>query len=138
MRRTIPILLAVLALACSSLACAALSTEMSLENLRMAYDSDGTQVTATFSPSDIFYAVADVSNAPQGTVVKAVWTAVDVVDTEAGLEFQEQTLEISEEEEFSGTIYFELSNDDIWPSGRYSVNLYLNDAPVQSIEFDVE
>lgn len=137
MRRIIPILLAVLALVCSSLACAALSTEMSLENLRMAYDSDGTQVTATFSPSDIFYAVADLSNAPQGTVVKAVWTAVDVVDTEAGLEFQEQTLEISEES-FSGTIYFELSNDDIWPSGLYSVNLYLNDASVQSIEFDVE
>ena len=137
MRRIIPILLAVLALACSSLACEALSTEMSLENLRMAYDSDATQVTSTFSPSDIFYAVADLSNAPQGTVVKAVWTAVDVVDTEAGLEFQEQTLEISEEE-FSGTIYFELSNDDIWPSGRYSVSIYLNDAPVQSIEFDVE
>jgi CHASE1-domain containing sensor protein len=137
MRRIIPILLAVLALVCSSLACAALSTEMSLENLRMAHDSDATQLTSTFSPSDIFYAVADLSNAPQGTVVKAVWTAVDVVDTEAGLEFQEQTLEISEES-FSGTIYFELSNDDIWPAGRYSVNLYLNDAPVQSIEFDVE
>ena len=137
MRRTFPILLAVLALACSSLACAALSREMSLENLRMAYDSDGTQVATTFSPSDIFYAIADLSNAPQGTVVKAVWTAVDAVDTEAGLEFQEQTLEISEES-FSGTIYFELSNDDIWPSGLYRVNLYLNDTPVQSVEFDVE
>ena len=136
MRRTIPILFAVLALAFSSLACAALSTEMSLENLRMAYDSDGTQVTSTFSASDVFYAVADLSNAPQGTVVKAVWTAVDVADTEAGLEFQEQTLEITEES-FGGTIYFELSNDDAWPAGLYRVDIYLNDALAQSLEFNV-
>src|SRR5262245_35207202 len=102
MKRIAPILLAVLALVFASLACQALSTEMSLDNLRMAYDEDGNQVTTTFSESDVFYAVSDLNNAPQGTVVKAIWTAVDVEDTEAGLEFQEQTIDITEES-FSGT-----------------------------------
>ena len=137
MKRIVPILLAVLALMFSSLACAALSAEMSLENLRLAYDEDGEQVTSTFGANDIFYAVADLNNAPQGTVVKAVWTAVDVEDTDKGLEFQEQTLDISEES-FSGAIYFQLSNDQGWPSGKYKVDMYLNDTLAQSLEFNVE
>ena len=137
MKRATPILLAVLVLVLSSLACQALSTEMSLENLRMAYDEDGQQVTSTFASTDVFYAVADLKNAPQGTVVKSVWTAVDVVDTEAGLEFQEQTVDITEDG-FSGSIYFQLSNDDGWPSGLYRVDVYLNDTLAQSLEFNVE
>ena len=137
MKRIAPILLAVLALVFSSLACEALSTEMSLENLRMAYDEDGNQVTSTFSSTDVFYAVADLKNAPQGTAVMAKWIAVDVENTDPELEFQEQTIDITEES-FSGTIYFQLSNDDGWPSGTYRVDIYLNDALTQSLEFTVE
>jgi len=137
MKRIAPILLAVLALVFSSLACEALSTEMSLENLRMAFDEDGNQVTSTFSSTDVFYAVADLKNAPQGTVVMAKWIAVDVENTDPELEFQEQTIDITEEM-FSGTIYFQLSNDDGWPSGTYRVDIYLNDALAQSLEFTVE
>jgi len=135
--RSLPILLAVLALALASLACSALSQELSLSNLRMAFDEDGANVTSTFSSTDVFYAVADLNNAPAGTKIDAKWTAVDVQDTEPGLLFQEQTLDISEES-FSGTIYFQLSNDDGWPTGRYKVDLYLNGAFSQSIEFDVQ
>lgn len=137
MKKIVPIVLAVLALVFSSLACEALSTEMSVENLRMAYDQDGKQVTSTFSDTDIFYAVADLNNATQGMVVKAKWVAVDVADTEAGLEFQEQTIDITEES-FSGTIYFQLSNDDGWPAGLYRVDIYLNDTLGQSLEFNVQ
>lgn len=137
MKKIVPILLAVLALAFSSLACEALSPEMSLDNLRMAYDQNGAELTSTFSATDVIYAVADLSSAPQGTVVKAIWTAVDVVDTDAGLEFQEQTIDVTEES-FSGMIYFQLSNDDGWPSGLYRVDVYLNDTLAQSLEFNVE
>ena len=137
MKRNIPILLAVLALVFSSLACAALSTEMSLDNLRMAHDEDGKQITSTFSVTDIFYAVSDLKNAPKGTVIKAVWVAVTAADTEPGLEFQEQTFDITDDS-FSGTIYFQLSNDGPWPTGQYRVDLYLNDTLSQSLEFTVE
>jgi hypothetical protein len=130
-------LLAIMALVFSSLACEALSTGTTLENLHMAYDENGQQVTSTFSATDVFYAVAELRSAPQGTTVTAKWTAVDVAGTEAGLEFQEQTIDITEEKP-SGTIYFQLSNDDGWPTGQYRVDVYLNDTLAQSLEFSVE
>lgn len=102
----------------------------------MAYDENGTQLSSTFSSTDAFYAVAELNDAPQGTVVKAVWTAVDVDDTEPG-EFQEHTIDVTEENS-SGTIYFQLSNDDGWPAGLYRVDVYLNDTLAESIEFNVE
>jgi hypothetical protein len=137
MKRWMPVFLAALALILSSLACKALSTEMGLENLRLAYDEAGEQVTSTYSPSDVFYAVADLKDAPQGTVVRAVWGAVDVPDLEEETDFPEQTLDITEEL-FTGTIYFQLSNDFLWPSGQYKVDIYLNDTLAQSAEFNVE
>lgn len=137
MKRLTPIVLALLALMLASLACEALTAEMSLENLRMAYDEDGEQVTSIYLPDDVFYAVADIKNAPQGTVIKAVWDVVDVPDLEEDAEFPEQTLDITEES-YTGTIYFQLSNDFLWPAGTYRVDLYLNDTLVQALEFRVE
>jgi len=137
MKNRFAVLFAVLALVASSLACAALSTELGLSNLRMAFDQDGQNLTSTYSPSDVFYAVADLSNAPQGTAVQAKWIAVNAEGTEPNLEFQEQTLDMSEET-FSGTIYFQLSNDEGWPPGQYKVDLYLNGALAQSAEFSVQ
>jgi hypothetical protein len=137
MKNRFMVLLAVLALVVSSLACALGNTELGLTNLRMALDQDGNNVTTTFSTTDIFYAVADLANAPQGTKVEAKWTAVNAADTEPGLEFQTQTLDITEES-FSGTIYFQLSNDEGWPTGQYKVDLYLNGTPVQTAEFSVQ
>jgi hypothetical protein len=131
------VLLAVLSLAVSSLACALGNTELGLSNLRMAFDQDGKNVTTTFSPTDVFYAVADLANAPQGTKVEAKWTAVNATDTEPNLEFQTQSLDITEES-FSGTIYFQLSNDEGWPPGQYKVDLYLNGALAQTAEFSVQ
>lgn len=136
-KRSIPILLAVLALAGSSLACLASGPETSLEDLRMAHDENGNDVTSTFSNTDDFYAVVDLNNATQDTVVKAVWTALDAADTEPDYEVREHTLNTTEES-FSGTIYFQLSNDEIWPAGRYRVDIYLNDVLDQSLEFNVE
>jgi len=137
MKNKFPILLSVLTLVLVSLACSALSQELSLTNLRMAFDQDGANPTSTFSSSDVFYAVADLENATAGTAIVAKWIAVDVADTEAGLNFQEQTLDITDES-FSGTIYFQLSNDEGWPSGKYKVELYLNGTLAQSIEFNVQ
>jgi len=137
MKNRFAVLFAVLALVASSLACAALSTELGLSNLRMAFDQDGQNLTSTYSPSDVFYAVADLSNAPQGTAVQAKWIAVNAEGTEPNLEFQEQTLDMSEET-FSGTIYFQLSNDEGWPPGQYKVDLYLNGTLAQSAEFSVQ
>ena len=131
------VLLAVMALLSSSLACALGNTELGLTNLRLAFDQDGNNPTTTFSSTDVFYAVADLANAPQGTKLEAKWTAVNAADTEPNLEFKTQALDITEEN-FTGTIYFELSNDQGWPTGQYKVDLYLNGALAQSAEFSVQ
>lgn len=137
MKRSAPIFLAVLALLLASLACQGMRPKMSLENLRMAHDNDGEQAAPSYAPTDVFYAVADLKNAPQGTVVRAAWAAVDVPDLEEDPEFPEQTLDITDES-FSGSIYFQLSNDFLWPTGRYRVDVYLNETLAQSLEFKVE
>ncbi len=111
MKNKFVVLFAVLSLVVSSLACSFGNTELGLTNLRMALDQDGNNPTTTFAPTDVFYAVADLANAPQGTNVEAKWTAINAADTEPNLEFQTQTLDITEES-FSGTIYFQLSNDE--------------------------
>ena len=135
MKKWFPVLLAVLALAASSLACSL--TEMSLENARMAFDQDGVNVTSTYSSADIFYAVADLSNAPKGTALEAKWIAVNVEGYDPNYEFQTQPLGITDES-FTGTIYFQLSNDNGWPAGDYKVDLYLNGELKQSITFNVQ
>lgn len=135
MKKLFPVLLAVLALVASSLACSL--TEMSLENARMAFDQDGVNVTSTYSSTDVFYAVADLNNAPQGTVLEAKWIAVNVEGYDANFEFQTQSLDITEET-FTGTIYFQLSNDSGWPTGDYKVDLYLNGELKQSVTFNVQ
>ena len=137
MKNKFVVLFAILSLVVSSLACAALSRELSLTNLRMAFDQDGKNLTTTFAPTDIFYAVADLNNAPQGTKVEAKWTAVNAADTEPNLEFQTQSLDITEQS-FSGTIYFQLSNDKGWPAGQYKVDLYLNGTLAQTVAFSVQ
>ncbi|HET6822346.1 MAG TPA: hypothetical protein VFH34_06835 [Anaerolineales bacterium] len=137
MKNKYMVLFAVLSLVVSSLACAVGNTELGLTNLRMAFDQDGENPTTTFASTDVFYAVADLANAPQGTNVEAKWTAVNAADTEPNLEFQTQTLDITEET-FTGTIYFQLSNDDGWPTGQYKVDLYLNGNLVQTAEFSVQ
>lgn len=137
MKNKFVVLLAVLSLFASSMACALGNTELGLTNLRMAFDQDGENVTTTFSPTDVFYAVADLANAPQGTQVEAKWTAVNAADTEPNLEFQTQTFDITEES-FTGTIYFQLSNDEGWPAGQYKVDLYLDGNLAQTAEFSVQ
>ena len=141
MNRNVPMLLATLMVGLSALACQVFGTGTSsgtsLENLRLAHDEFGLQETSTFSSSDVIYVTARLNNAPQGTLVKAVWTAIDVTDTEAGYEFQEQSFDV-QDESFSGTIFFKLSNGDLWPLGRYRVELYLNETSIQSLEFSVE
>ena len=131
------ILPAVLWLLATSMACTGPVRELGVSNLRMSFDQGGDNVTSIFSPTDIFYAVADLANAPRGTIVEAKWMAVNAADTEPNLEFQTQSLDITEEI-FTGEIYFQLSNDSPWPVGQYRVDLYLNGALANSVEFSVQ
>ena len=136
MKSKFSILLAVLALIASTLACA-IGGELSLTNARMSTDSDGKNVTTTFSSTDVFYVVADLANAPTGTKVDAKWIAVDIPGEQANSVFKEMNY-VTDTDNFSGIVYFELSNDSGWPAGSYKVELYLNGALAQSLDFTVQ
>ena len=140
MRKNLPVLFALIVLLMTTLACSFVTggaASVSLENLRMAFDEDGNNPTEVFAPSDIFYVVGDLNNAPAGTVVKAEWLAVQIEGYETDELIYEQAISDFTEESFTGTIFFELSNDSGWPLGEYKVDVYLDGAFVDSVPFSV-
>lgn len=141
MEKKSPVSLALLALLVVTLACnfaAGASQGVSLENLRMAFDEDGNNPTTVFAPSDIFYVVGDLSNAPAGTVVDAKWLAAQIEGYAPDELIYEQSINDFTEESFTGTIYFQLSNDSGWPVGDYKVDVYLDGSLVGSVPFSVQ
>ena len=137
MHRKASVLLPIMALLAAMLACSLGSTEMSLENVRMAFDEDGENPTTVFGSSDIFFAVSDLNNAPAGTVVEVKWLAVQIEGYDSGELIYEQSINDFTDESFTGTIYFQLSNDAGWPVGEYKADVYLDGTYVQSADFSV-
>jgi hypothetical protein len=137
MNKKLSILLAVLALIISTLACA--MGEPSLSNVRTAKDQDGNQPASVFGTTDTIYVVGDLSNGVQGNIVSSKWYAVDVADTEPNLLIDEAEISI-DEESFNGTIYFYFPppQDGEWPVGLYKVEVYFDGALVSTTEFTVQ
>lgn len=133
--RTFPIFLAITALIAASLACA-VGGELSLSNARASFDQDGKQVTTTFSPNDTVYVVADLANAPLGTVVTSKWFAVNAEGMDPNELIDEADINVNQEN-FSGTVYFYFPPSTPWPSGSYAVELYLNGTLTTSVTFSV-
>ena len=101
----------------------------------MAADADGSQRTSAFGPSDIFYAIVDLANAPDDTEVKAVWFGMELEGAEAETQITETSLTTGD-----GRLVFNLENEAgfIWPNGTYRVDLYLNGELETSLEFTVQ
>jgi hypothetical protein len=130
------VLLAVLALIISTLACSFGGGEPSLTNPRMSTDSEGVNVTTVYAGSDAFYAVADLSNVETGSIVDAKWYLVSAADYEAG-EIESTSLTI-EDKSLYNYVSFELTSTEGWPVGEYKVELYLNGTLAHTINFSVQ
>ena len=140
MKKKAPILFAMLALLVASLACSLFtgsSREMSLDNLRTAFDENGDDPTTVFSSGDVFYIVGDLQNAPAGTVLEAKWLAVQIEGYSPDELIYEQAINDFTDESFSGSIYFQLSNDNGWPVGDYQIDVYMDGNYIQSVPFSV-
>jgi len=141
MIRKLRVLLAFVSIFVAMLACNFVTggpKELSLENLRMAFDEEGNNLATVYEPFDVFYVVGDLNNAPAGTVVEAKWLATQIEGYEPGELIYEQAISDFTEESFSGAIYFQLSNENGWPSGDYEVEVYLNGNYVQTVSFSVQ
>jgi hypothetical protein len=116
-------------------ACSFSASSANISSAKMARDQDGKKPTETFSPNEQFYCIAELSNAPDDTKVKAVWTAVKVEGADPNTNIDEAKTTSG-----SGQLQFNLSNQGPWPTGDYKVDLYLNDAkePTKTLAFKVE
>ena len=132
MRNSYRLGLVIILLALAILACGGSISTANIASARLTTDEGGAQETTVFAQDQIFYCIVELANAPDDTVVKAVWTAVSVQDTDPNLLIDEAELTSGD-----GTLTFNLTNDGLWPVGTYKVDLYLNDKLDRTLEFEV-
>ena len=116
-------------------ACSFSASSANISSAEMARDQEGKQPTKTFSPDEPFYCIVELSNAPNDTEVRAVWTAVKAEGADPNTKIDEAKTTSG-----SGQLQFNLSNQGPWPVGDYKVDLYLNDAeePTKTLTFKVQ
>jgi hypothetical protein len=116
-------------------ACSFSASTANISDAKMARDPEGNDPTKVFSPDETFYCIADLSNAPDDTKVKAVWTAVNVEGVKPDTKIKETSATGG-----SGQLQFSLTNDGSWPVGEYKVELFLNDQekPARTLAFKVQ
>lgn len=129
----LPVILALIALILASLACEFSASTANIADAWLSADEAGDQRVTSFAPDAIFYAQVDLQNAPDDTVLKAVWTVVDAQDTEPNLVITETEFTTGD-----GVINFNLSNDNLWPIGKYKVDIYMNGELVKTLDFEVQ
>ena len=131
-RRAIPLFLVLLS-ALLLVACEFSATTANVKSATLAADEAGSRPTTTFEPSDTFYLLVDLANAPDDTTVRAVWYAVDVGSAAA----PNTLIDEASMTTGSAVVTFDLAHDDAWPPGAYKVDLFLNDELNQTLNFSV-
>ena len=94
-----------------------------LSALKIGKDKDVSQETSSFSPGDIVYGVATVSNAPGKVKVKGRLVVEEVPGQETGpVPGLEKTIDL----EGSGNATFTFTPPTRgWPAGRYKLEVFL-------------
>lgn len=134
-KRLYPILWAVVAVLAANLACNALAPTPGASNFYMATDVAGTIRTTVFSPTDDFYIFFDASGVDVGTNFQSRWYALDIEGQDPNAPFQK--IDYAYEADTSN-IYFQLTNDEGWPTGHYKVEVYMKDVKVGEQQFSVQ
>jgi len=83
-------------------------------------------VTSQFAPADAFYCVVQVANAGRDTEIIARWYFGSSLISEAVYVTEEQG---------TGYVAFELTNQQPWPEGLYRVEILSADVVLRSVEF---
>lgn len=127
------ILIVLLIMMLATAACEFSASTAKVKDAYMSSDEEGANRTEIFTQDQPFYCIVELTSAPDDTTVKAVWTAVEVTDTDPNMLIDEYEVTTGD-----GTIPFSLINDGLWPTGKYKVEIYLNDKLDKTIEFAVE
>jgi hypothetical protein len=132
--RRFQILTAILIVILVTLACGGSVSTANISSAKMFADSEGTQETTVYAQDQPFYCIVELANAPDDTTLKAVWTAVEAEGTEPNLMIDEAEITAGNENVFT----FDLTNNGLWPIGKYKVDLYLNGELDRTLEFEVQ
>jgi hypothetical protein len=110
------------------------STPVSVTDVKLGRalgaDKRLTDETDKFRPADVIYAVVETQGTAPNTALQARWTYQDgqVVD-EASRTISAGGEDVTE---------FHVSKPSGWPKGKYTVQILLNGAPIQSKDFEVK
>ena len=135
---SLAVLIAVIAAGCNFSVSTANITNATLSKDVTGSTFDPVDPTTTF-PVDqpVIHLVAKVANAPEGTKVKSVWTAVDVGEVApANTKVAETEIVLNSD----GNAHFTLSipTSGAWPAGKYKVDIYLNDKLDRTLEYTIQ
>lgn len=131
-KRLLQLAMVLAAFLLAALACEFSASTAKIEDAWLAHDQAGEQPTIIFAQDEVVYCVVELANAPDDTRVKVVWTAVQVEGEEPNTYLYENELTSG-----SATLYFELSNSQLWPVGQYKADVYLNDELDRTLDFTV-
>jgi hypothetical protein len=134
MNKKLSILLAVLALLIVNLACAS-GGPAGVSNLRMSKNSDGSNPTTTFAPTDKIYALFDVNQVKSGAKLQIKWFAVDVQGQDPTQAFAATDYAYNNE---STIVAHVESTKGGFPVANYRVEIYLDGAKVGEQTFNVQ
>jgi hypothetical protein len=113
---------------------AAVSTPVSVTDVKLGRalgaDKRLTDETDKFRPADVIYAVVETQGTAPNTLLQAHWTYQD------GQVVDESSRNISAAGE--DVTEFHVSKPSGWPKGKYTVQILLNGAPVESKDFEVK
>ena len=132
-RLRIPVVLLTLVLL--ALACEFNVSTAKISSATLTADPDNVTPTTVFSPDQNFYCVVELANAPSETTVKGVWTAVEAEGVDPNFVIDEAEVSTDEDEDI---VTLSLQSDNLWPAGKYKVDLYLNDKLDRTLEFQVQ
>lgn len=99
---------------------------ISLGDVYMARDSEGLEASKIYGPRDTFYAYVGLEDFSPETELSAVWLVSNVANIRPDLEIGRFSIAL---EEGINYVAFNLAPESGWPTGRYRVELYIDDAP---------
>ncbi len=93
-------------------------------------DQKVTTSSTTFGTKDVIYAAIDTQNAAKDVFLNAKWTYQD------GQVVHEEGTQISPEG--NATTNFKLASSTPWPTGKYKVEVSVNNTPAKTVDFEIK
>jgi hypothetical protein len=125
-------------------ACSASTANITSADLGTGFDSSTNKVTGattTFGKTEpALHCVVAVANAPDGTTVRVVWTAVAAVDASGNAVKDTKVNETTTTLTSDGVVNASLNipSTGAWPTGSYKADIYLNDKLDRTLTFTVQ